>query len=449
MVYFVKFIYSNYSPCFFVSLLGFFSGCHVDLMGCCVIKGSEAVPMHNPLPQIKISKAQHRGRPVLVLRFYKDAELIGLIRGCDGVWSKTFGAWLVDLDREHWAKLRVVLERKADLRLDDKLMAELPKLQSGRIKSPTGKKRKKGADLSGANKLFLHSFVKFLRGKRYSESTVRTYYNFVLDFLIFVGDKPKSEVCNKDVSLFVEDVLLPQKFSINTHRQLVSAMKQFEVFVPECKLKDLQLMRPKKSAYLPAVLSYEEVVNLLRCTKNLKHRAILAMIYSCGLRIGELIDLKLEDIDAHRRHILIKNSKGRKDRYVMMGESILPLLQNYLSTYAPVVYFAEGVGQGSRYSPESIRNFLKQSCKLAGIRKRVTPHTLRHSYATHLLEFGTDLRYIQELLGHSRPETTMIYTHVMQKDLKKVGSPLDRIVREMQERDKNNQNILLSRNEDQ
>jgi site-specific recombinase XerD len=247
------------------------------------------------------------------------------------------------------------------------------------------------------------------------------------------------------VETFIEDVCIPRKYAISTHRQILGAMKHFKNLFTECLIDDTQLELPQKSRYLPTVLSKEEVVEILRSTKNLKHRAVLAMIYASGLRIGELINLELRDIDVRRFQIFVRNSKGRKDRYVIMAKSLIPLLNNYVSTYKPVKYFVEGLDAGTKYTAGSVRNFLRQSCKAAGIKKKVTPHTLRHCYATHLLENGVDLRYIQELLGHSKPETTMIYTHVATKDLLEIESPLDKIVKDMEKAsDKNDQKLTLS-----
>lgn len=196
---------------------------------------------------------------------------------------------------------------------------------------------------------------------------------------------------------------------------------------------------------LPSVLSKEEVIDLLRATHNLKHRTILALLYSCGLRISEVLRLRLADIDLDRRQLVIYQAKGRKDRYVVLAESTIPLLLNYVSSYKPKGYLFQG-SKGGVYSTTSIRAFLKRSCKRAGIRKRVTPHTLRHSYATHLVEDGVNLRLIQELLGHSKPETTMIYTHVAKKDLLAVRSPLDTALLELRPTDKNLLNQSLSGN---
>jgi site-specific recombinase XerD len=203
--------------------------------------------------------------------------------------------------------------------------------------------------------------------------------------------------------------------------------------------------RPNKSKYLPVVLSKEEVIDIFRATRNLKHRTLLILIYSSGLRIGEALSLKLQDIDVDRRQIYVRNGKGRKDRHVVMAEAFVPLLYNYLTSYKPEKLFVEGK-DGNEYSASSVRSVLKLACNRARIKKHVTPHTLRHSYATHMLENGIDLRHIQALLGHSRPETTMIYTHVTQHDLLKIKSPLDVALKQLSESDKNPENLRLSRN---
>ena len=169
----------------------------------------------------------------------------------------------------------------------------------------------------------------------------------------------------------------------------------------------------------------------------------MAIIYSSGLRIGELINMEVKHIDVLRKQVFIKAGKGRKDRTVMLAESVMPLLYNYLQTYRPDYYLIEG-NEAGKYSPTSIRAFLKKSCNQAQILKRVTPHTLRHSYATHMLEDGVDLRYIQTLLGHSKPETPMIYTHVTKKDLLRIKSPLDMAVLRWLESGYENKKVLLS-----
>ncbi|WP_159023957.1 tyrosine-type recombinase/integrase [Formosa sp. L2A11] len=283
---------------------------------------------------------------------------------------------------------------------------------------------KRVRNICETHRTILKAYRNYLRGKRYSESTVMSYLTLIADVIEFYDGKPLDQLNNRVIEAFVEQVMVPKKYAISTHRQLISTVKHFKAFYPACQISEPELLRPKKDRLLPTVLSQPQILDLIRCTENLKHRTIIALIYSCGLRIGEVINLKLNALDLDRRQLVVKQGKGRKDRYIILAESCLPLLNNYVFTYQPKLYVFEGQNQ-PQYSTESIRAFLKRSCKKAKITKRVTPHTLRHSYATHLLEQGIDIRYIQELLGHSKPETTMIYTHVSKKDLLHIKSPLD------------------------
>jgi site-specific recombinase XerD len=267
-------------------------------------------------------------------------------------------------------------------------------------------------------------FRDFLRAHHYSISTIATYTALINQFLRFLKDKDPDQAENADAEAFLEYLVLKRRIAISTHRQAVSALKQFAVFIPGSELEPEDLIYPRKNRKLPVVLSSAEVIGLLQATKNLKHRAITGLIYGSGLRIGELLNLRLSELDMERRQVFIYQGKGRKDRYVVLADRLLPLLKNYLSTYNPNTYFAEG-RPGKPYSPSSVRMFLRRNARQAGILKKVTPHTLRHSFATHLLEQGVDIRYIQELLGHSRPETTMVYTHDGRQDLLQIRSPLD------------------------
>lgn len=314
-------------------------------------------------------------------------------------------------------------------------------------KTPAEKQagRPKEVKLNQSQLRILEQYSKFLRGLRLSDSTIATYGNFIKLFLDYLGDKSLSEVVNSDVREFTEHIVEAKKYGISTHRQMVSALKHFRVRFDETQIDELVLVSPRKSRRLPSVLSQEEAIDLLRVTTNLKHRTILALLYSAGMRIGEVVKLRLRDLDMDRREIVIRQAKGRKDRTVVMAESIVPLIMNYVSSYQPKDLFFEG-WDGSHYSPTSIRAFLKRSCRLAGITKKVTPHTLRHSYATHLIENGVNLRHVQTLLGHSKPETTMIYTHVAKKDLLNIRSPLDDAVLKVLQNDKKSLNMPFSDN---
>jgi len=385
---------------------------------------------------ILLKKVLHRKNVQLLLAFPYNEILISKIKKIDGyLWSKTLRGWYTEFSSENITIIKEMLKNDAQIKIDTSILNKNIQLNTFRRQRV----------ISEENKGIIRAYVRYLKGKCYSESTVKTYFTFVADFIDYIKDKPLVDLTNRDVEKCIEDVFVPRKYSISTHRQFVSAIKLFKAFYPECKIEDLQLKRPNKSKILPTVLSKEEVIDLLRITKNLKHRAALAMIYSAGLRISELLNLKLCDIDVDRRQIMIKNSKGRKGRNVILAESFMPLLHNYVASYQPQIYFIEGQ-TGDKYSAESIRAFLHKAAKAAKITKRVTPHTLRHSYATHLLENGIDIRYIQELLGHAKPETTMIYTHVSKKDLLKIESPLDLAVKNLFDPKKDNENMRLSGN---
>ena len=297
-------------------------------------------------------------------------------------------------------------------------------------------------DLSQEKQLVYTEFISFLKGKRYSESTLKVYGHFVYCFLKHTDNKPLELLDENDVRLFIETSVGILNYAVSTHRQMVSALKHFAYFYPACAINTEAIFMPRKDRKLPEILSIQEVLSLIEVTKNIKHKTIIAMLYGSGLRIGELLHLQLKDFDFDRDQLHIRNAKGRKDRYATIAKSLHPLLKSYYTSYKPTVYFIENPN-GGLYSAGSVRSFLKKSCRAAGINKKVTPHTLRHSYATHLLEQGTDIRYIQELLGHSKPETTMIYTHVTQKSLRDIKSPLDTSLNNLSLRNNNNDTSLL------
>ena len=207
----------------------------------------------------------------------------------------------------------------------------------------------------------------------------------------------------------------------------MNAVKLFFRSVENKQLQPELIHRPKTQKLLPNVLSKEEIKLILNAHGNIKHKAMLSLIYSCGLRRGELLNLKLNDIDSKRGLIIIRQAKGRKDRVAPLSEKILELLRQYYNVYKPNVWLFEGQDKKSQYDERSLQQVLKQSIEKANIKKPVTLHWLRHSYATHLLENGTDLRYIQEILGHSRSTTTEIYTHVSNHNIQKIISPFDNL----------------------
>lgn len=268
-------------------------------------------------------------------------------------------------------------------------------------------------------------FKNYLLSKRYSPNTVATYCEALKSFLTYFNTKSVKEITNDDVILFNTDFILKNNFSSSYQNQIVNSIKLFFKTVEEKTIEIDKIHRPKREKTLPNVLSKEEVKQILNAHHNIKHKSMLSLIYSCGLRRSELINLKLTDIDSKRNIINIKQAKGKKDRIVPLSAKILEMLRVYYSEYKPKYWLFEGLKKGNNYSEQSLQSILKQALQKANITKPVTLHWLRHSYATHLLESGTDLRYIQELLGHNSSKTTEIYTHVSTKSLQQIKSPFD------------------------
>ncbi len=271
----------------------------------------------------------------------------------------------------------------------------------------------------------IETFKRYLLSKRYSANTINTYSKALKSFLTFCNTKAIKEITNDDVIAYNNDYILKNAFSSSYQNQIVNAIKLFFKIVKDSQIEIDKIHRPKREKVLPNVLSKEEIKAILEAPKNLKHKAMLSMIYSCGLRRSELLNLKPNDIDSKRNVVIIRQSKGKKDRITPLSPKILELLRDYYKEYSPKMYLFEGQEKNTQYSARSLEEVLKKSINLATINKPVTLHWLRHSYATHLLESGTDLRYIQELLGHNSSKTTEIYTHVSTKNIQQIKSPFD------------------------
>lgn len=271
----------------------------------------------------------------------------------------------------------------------------------------------------------IEKFKQWMRSKRYSESTISSYSETLKTFLIFYREKPVAAINNEDVIIYNNEYILKNKLSASYQNQTVNAIKLFFMTVRETKIEVDKIHRPKRAKLLPNVLSKEEIKLILNAHSNIKHKMMLSLIYSCGLRCGELLALRPVHIDSKRNIVLLKNAKGNKDRIVPLSPKILDMLRQYYKVCKPTTYLFEGQTAGMSYDSRSLQLVLKQALQKAGITKPATLHWLRHSYATHLLESGTDLRYIQELLGHSCSKTTEIYTHVSTKSIQQIKSPFD------------------------
>lgn len=268
-------------------------------------------------------------------------------------------------------------------------------------------------------------YIDKLQVKRYSKNTLLSYVSMFEHFINFYKDVDLLSITERDIKKYLK-YLVDKNVSYSRQNQSINAIKFYYEMVLGLPNRYYHIDRPRKQETLPVVLSVKEVQNILNAVTNIKHKAILMTIYSAGLRISELLDLKIGDIQSDRGLIFVRNSKGNKDRTTLLGNKTLDILRIYYKAYRPKDYLFEGMN-GGQYSSSSIQQLIKKLIKRLGIPKKVTAHTLRHSFATHLLEKGVNLRYIQTLLGHSSPKTTEIYTRVSTVDIEEIKNPIDNL----------------------
>ena len=264
-----------------------------------------------------------------------------------------------------------------------------------------------------------------LRLKRYSYLTVKTYKNAFRLFLKYYDEFVPQDITEAQIRAYLM-FKVTQKVSESLQNQIINAIKFYYEKVLGQERKTYYLPRPKMPEKLPNVLTVDEVVRFLQVIDNLKHRCMMMLIYSGGLRLSELVNLRLADVNVAQMRLFIKGGKGKKDRYTILSEKALEILKQYIEIYKPIDFVFEGV-TGGQYSVRSVQSVFTEAKYASKINEYATVHTLRHSFATHLLESGTPLRYIQELLGHQSIKTTEIYTHITDKGLNNVKSPLDNL----------------------
>jgi integrase/recombinase XerD len=324
---------------------------------------SAQIIVHNQKSRIAV---QYENKPDLVARFRKLT---------DAKWSATLKVWHLPDTKEN--RIRFNLEA-----LVLKPHVALDKIEQ------------------------IKSFKKYLNTKRYSPNTIKTYTEALQVFLTFFNDKEVSKINNQDVVNFYSSYILEKNLSISYQNQIINAVKLYFKTIKETAIIVEKIYRPKTQKLLPNVLSKEEIKIILNAHNNIKHKTMLSLIYSCGLRRSELINLKMNDIDSNRNLVIIRQAKGKKDRIAPLSLNILVMLRAYFTAYKPKTWLFEGRIAGEQYDERSLSLVLKQALEKANIKKPVSLHWLRHSYATHLLEAGTDLRYIQEILGHKSSKTT-------------------------------------------
>ncbi|MCX6246612.1 MAG: tyrosine-type recombinase/integrase [Bacteroidetes bacterium] len=361
---------------------------------------------------IQIDSAVIDGHERIRLFFSYDREVIELIRSLPGArWQPVMKCWHV--------AMALGPAEKLNYRFREKLVFIPRELSSG------GRSDKDKETVSPYVKV-PEEFIKTMKLKDYSLRTLKSYSSMLQLFMNYYQPRPLDELTDEDIREYLLYVVDKKKVSQSYQNQAINAIKFYYEQVLGRPTQTYYLQRPKRESTLPSVLSEAEVLRLLKQVKNLKHKTALSLIYSSGLRVGELINMKISDIDSSRSQIRICQGKGKKDRVSLLSPNILKLLRDYYKEYRPKVWLFEGQF-GGQYSAGSVQAVFRAAKSAAGITKKATVHTLRHSFATHLLERGTDLRYIQALLGHQSVRTTEIYTHVTEKGFKKIVSPFDNL----------------------
>ena len=247
--------------------------------------------------------------------------------------------------------------------------------------------------------------------RNYSPRTIASYISSLNNFAEWLIQEKVNQVTDKEVEKYLYHLKKNRNRSISGMKQTVASLKILFTDILKKEIPDSLNIRFRKEEKIPVVLSEEEVAAVIKAVNNLKHKVILMTIYSAGLRLSECLALTVADMDFDRNQIRIRQGKGKKDRQTVLSRTLLSEMKDYLIKFCPKIFLFEGQ-KGGRYSASSVQAIMKRAVKKSGIKKHATVHTLRHSFATHLLENGTDIRFIQELLGHKRLETIQIYTHI-------------------------------------
>lgn len=363
------------------------------------------------LPNVKLENGLHNKSNVIFIRFRYNDEIIRLIKqGTPARWNAAERAWMLPCSRQMTELIKKILEGRAFVEEIDLIFHE------------TGASRRV---LPDSTLIQIERMRHWMQARRMSDRTIEVYINVIRVFLSFFSEKPPSEITNDDITKFNIDYIISKGLSSSYQNQAVNAIKLFYKITEDKKIDPEIIYRPKNGKVDPRVLSKEDIKSMLDLTANLKHKTMLSLIYACGLRRGELLALVKDHIDFNRKVLYVRSGKGNKDRMVPIGERMLALLNEYLSAYRPKAWLFEGQESGTTYGERSLQQVMKQAAARAGISGEATLHWLRHSYATHLHEDGTDIRFIQELLGHKSSKTTEIYTHVSRRSIEQIRSPFD------------------------
>lgn len=366
--------------------------------------------------EVKLKNLRHRDKDCIGIYYGYNADINTLTKTIPGVsFSNTHKCWYVENTPGTFDKV-VSTYKNQNIRVDD----------SGFVKETKFDNPPVTTEVDLPRVFAIEQVVKHLKLRGYSPSTIKIYQVQFGLFLNFFPDILPQDLGPDEIEMYLLHLIERKKVSKSTQNTAINAIKFYFEKVLKQDRKVYYLERPHKEQKLPNVLSQEEIIAILSTPQNLKHRLMLTLIYSAGLRRSELLNLKVEDLDTARMTVRIRGGKGKKDRQSILAKSILPLLEEYLENTKPTFWLFSGQ-DGTQYSATSLQKILKDAVRKSGIKRMVTLHTLRHSFATHLLESGTATRYIQVLLGHDSPKTTEIYAHVTRFGLDKLRSPLDQL----------------------
>lgn len=352
----------------------------------------------------------YKTKPRILIRFAHNKEWNERIKNVtDAKWSNTYKGWHIPDTKENRKKCGITGEQELSL-ITSKQKISFPLLTEN-------------------NQTQLYLFLEKLTLKKYSDSTITTYKNEFLQLLQMLKQIEVQYLTPEQLKRYMLYCTINLKLSENTLHSRLNALKFYFEQVLMREKFFWEIPRPKKHLILPKVLGEREITSLFNALSNKKHKAILFTAYSAGLRVSEAVNLKLKDIDSDRMQLLIEKAKGKKDRYVTLSPVVLDVLRSYIKEIQPrpKKYLFEGEIPGEPYSTRTAQKVFQRAKEKAGIQKHVTFHSLRHSFATHLLEKGIDIRFIKDILGHFSIKTTERYLHVSREKLVTITSPLDDI----------------------
>lgn len=381
---------------------------------------------------ISCSYIYHRNQEQILLKFPKNGEIIRVLKNVGFVkYSNTHKGWCFPKKRELLQTIIKELKPIANVNIQNLKKPSAIVVSSSKQPAILHNTNLDATRyISNYNLLQLHLFVQALILKGYSINTQKTYRNEFAIFLQTIKNVNADKLTTQRIKNYLQYCFTHLKLSENTIHSRMNALKFYYEQVLHKQKFFFEIPRPKKKIILPKVISEEKMLKCFIQIPNLKHKVLLMTAYSMGLRVSEVVAIKVANIDSKRMQLFIEAAKGKKDRVVPLSKILLQLLREYYSIYKPKIWLFEGQFEGTHYSKRSAQELFNYYFKKWGLPKYTSFHSLRHSYATHLLEAGTDIKYIQALLGHNDIKTTLKYTHVSKRELGKIESPLDKMFRE-------------------